>query len=182
MTIKRVAVYCGSRPGHDPAFAKAARELAETLASAGIGIIYGGSNTGLMGIIADTALAAGGEAIGVMPEHAGQKERAHPGLSQLHMVADMHARKAMMAELADAFIALPGGIGTLDELVEVWSLKGLGYHQKPCICYDVAGFWQPLLALLTHFHQQGFAWSDHQPHLTDNPQALLAILRADQDN
>lgn len=179
MKIQRVAIYCGSRPGHNPAFAKAAARVAQTLATHGIDIVYGGSNSGLMGIVADQALAAGGRVIGVMPDHLGQRERTHPGLTELHRVRDMHSRKARMADLADAFIALPGGIGTLDELVEVWSFEALGYHRKPCICFDVDNYWQPLMDLLSHFHQQGFAWSERQPLRADTPEQLLDLLCQD---
>ncbi|MCY0966999.1 TIGR00730 family Rossman fold protein [Parathalassolituus penaei] len=178
--IRTVAIYCGSRPGVNPAYATAAAELATRLAEAGIGIVYGGSKAGLMGIVADAALAAGGEVIGVMPDNLAEREHGHKGLTRFHLVRDMHQRKAMMADLADAFIALPGGIGTLDELMEIWCWAGLGNHQKACICYDVEDYWQPLYDLLKHVHQQGFAWTENLPERLTTPKQVLALLRQEQ--
>ena len=175
--IRTVAIYCGSRPGADPAYAQAAAELATRLAEAGIGIVYGGSKAGLMGIVADAALNAGGSVIGVMPDSLAEREHGHTGLTHFHLVRDMHQRKAMMANLADAFIALPGGIGTLDELMEVWCWAGLGNHSKPCICYDTQGYWQPLYQLLEHVHQQGFAWTAEVPARLSTPDDVLRLLR-----
>ncbi|WP_221800592.1 TIGR00730 family Rossman fold protein [Oceanobacter mangrovi] len=178
--IKRVAIYCGSKPGKNPAFATAAAALARQLANAGIAIVYGGSHSGLMGVVADAALAAGGEVIGVMPGNLQQREKTHQHLSDIFHVETMHERKAKMAELADAFIALPGGIGTLDELVEVWCWANIGDHQKPCICFDVDNFWQPFFDLLGHIEQQGFAHFGRpgsQPlQRFDQPAQLLAFL------
>lgn len=174
--MKRVAIYCGSRPGNDAKYAQAAHELASWLAAQGIGIVYGGSITGLMGIVADSALAAGGEVIGVIPDWLNKREVGHPGLTELHHVAGMHERKAMMAELADAFIALPGGVGTLDELIEIWCWAGMGSHSKPCLCYDVDGYWQPLFDLLRHVHSEGFAHGNEEIlRVTDTTQ-LAAVL------
>src|SRR4051812_43611030 len=129
--MKRLAVYCGSSGGVDPAFAEAARELGEAMAAQGIGLVYGGGRLGLMGVVADAVLNAGGEAYGVIPEALVDLEVAHTGLTELHKVANMHERKAKMTELTEAFVALPGGIGTLDELFEAWTWNALGYHAKP---------------------------------------------------
>ncbi|MDP2548944.1 MULTISPECIES: TIGR00730 family Rossman fold protein [unclassified Oceanobacter] len=174
--IKRVAIYCGSRLGNDPAYAAAATTLATFLAQQGIGIVYGGSQSGLMGIVANAALAAGGEVIGVMPGVLGQQEKIHTGLTQIHHVHSMHERKALMADLADAFVALPGGIGTLDELVEVWCWANIGDHNKPCACFDVDQFWQPFFDLLTHIRQQGFAHQSGELLRASEPALLLQQL------
>lgn len=158
--IKRVAIYCGAKHGNSPAFEQGARKLVQWLAQQGIGIVYGGGHSGLMGVIADTALAAGAEVIGVIPDTLYQREVAHQGLTRLEHVNSMHERKARMAELADAFIALPGGIGTLDELIEIWCWAGLGDHDKAIICFDIDNFWQPFFDLLKHVENTGF--SHHQ--------------------
>jgi uncharacterized protein (TIGR00730 family) len=165
--IRRLCVFCGSSPGHDPRYLAAARAVGERLARAGLGIVYGGGRVGLMGALADAALAAGGEVIGVIPHALAARELAHQGLTALHVVATMHERKARMSELADAFLVLPGGLGTLEELFEVWSWAQLGVHRKPCGVLDVAGYWQPLLALVEHLQQQGF--------LTPADRALLLV-------
>ena len=172
--LQRVALYCGSRSGHDPKYTEAAAGLARFLAQQGIGIVYGGGRTGLMGTIADAALEAGGEVIGVMPANLNQREKTHSGLTEIHFVDTMHQRKAMMADLADAFIALPGGIGTLDELIEIWCWAKLGDHNKPCACYDVDNFWQPFFDLLTHIDQEGFAYSGNPLLRESIPADLLA--------
>ena len=174
--IRRIAVYCGSRMGHSPAYAQAAVGLAQTLAQAGIGIVYGGSRNGLMGVLADAALAAGGEVIGVIPDLLNKNEHAHPGLTHLYHVSSMHERKALMAQLADAFIALPGGVGTLDELIEIWCWAGMGSHAKPCGCLDVNNYWQPLFDLLAHIQHEGFAHGERQLLRSDHPQRLLALM------
>ena len=175
--MQRIAIYCGARSGNDPKYAKAAEQLAHYLAQQGIGIVYGGSNSGLMGIIADTALAAGGEVIGVIPDSLHKREIAHSGLSTLHHVAGMHERKALMAELANAFVALPGGIGTLDELIEIWCWAGMGAHSKPCACYEVDNYWQPLFDLLSHVQQEGFAHGERQLLRASTPEQLLTSLQ-----
>jgi len=174
--IKRVAIYCGSRMGKDPAIAEAAAQLSSYLAKQGVGVVYGGSSSGLMGIVADSALAEGGEVIGVMPNNLWIQERAHKGLTELEFVGSMHERKARMVELADAFIALPGGIGTLDEMVEVLCWSNIGDHNKPCACYDVNNFWQPFFTLMEHIQQQDFA--HHQVPLlrASSPEAMLELL------
>ncbi len=175
-SLKRIAIYCGAKAGNSPAYAEAAAQLARTLAEAGIGIVYGGSRNGLMGIVADTALAAGGEVIGVIPDLLNKNEHAHPHLTHLYHVASMHERKALMAQLADGFIALPGGIGTLDELIEIWCWAGMGSHAKPCACLDVNQYWQPLFDLLGHIEQEGFAHGERQLLRSDDPAQLLALM------
>ena len=145
---RRVAVYCGSADGSDPAFRIEATALGESIAAAGLGLVYGGANVGLMGAVADAALAAGAEVIGVLPGVLAGREIAHIGLTSLEMVPTMHERKARMAELADAFLVLPGGYGTLDELMEAVTWAQLGMHAKPCILINTAGYWNGLLAFL----------------------------------
>ena len=156
IVLKRLAVYCGSAPGSDPAFADAARATGEALATRGIDLVYGGGRLGLMGIVADTVLAAGGRTYGVIPESLVELEVAHGGLTELHVVSGMHERKAKMTELADGFLILPGGIGTFDELFEAWSWNALGYHAKPFCLIDVAGFWSGMTAFLDHAATSGF--------------------------
>lgn len=175
--LRRVAVYCGSRPGNSPAYTDAAADLGRYLAQQQIGVVYGGSRNGLMKTLADAALAAGGDVIGVIPDLLHKREQAHPHLTELHHVATMHERKALMAELADGFIALPGGVGTLDELIEVWCWAGMGSHTKPCACLDVNGYWQPLFELLSHIQREGF--SHQQPTLlrAADPASLLALMQ-----
>jgi len=153
---KAVCVYCGSADGVRPEYRAAAEELGSALANAGFRLVYGGAHVGLMGAVADAVLAAGGQAIGVIPQHLVDREVAHRGLTELHVVADMHQRKHKMAELADAFVALPGGYGTLDELCEVLGWAQLGLHRKPIVLLDIADYWQPLFAMLDHAVQEGF--------------------------
>ena len=154
--MKRLAVYCGSSPGTDPAFAEAARALCTEMAQRDIGLVYGGGRLGLMGIVADAVLSAGGEAYGVIPQALIDLEVAHTGLTELHVVQTMHERKARMTDLTDAFVALPGGIGTLDELFEAWSWNALGYHAKPFALLNVGGFWDNLVELMDHVMESGF--------------------------
>lgn len=156
MTIKRLAVYCGSATGADPAFAAATRQLGMVMAERGIDLVYGGGRLGLMGIIADTVLEAGGKVYGVIPEALVVHEVAHLGCTELFKVADMHQRKAKMTELADAFVALPGGIGTLDELFEAWTWNALGYHSQPLCLLNVNGFWNDLADFMDHVSVSGF--------------------------
>ena len=148
--MKSVCVFCGSQPGDDPAYEGAAWALGETLAAMGIELVYGGGHVGLMGAIADAALAAGGEVTGVMPRALVDREIAHTGLSRLHVVGSMHERKAMMSELSEGFVALPGGSGTLEEFFEVLTWAQLGEHGKPCGLLNVAGYYDPLLAVFDH--------------------------------
>ncbi|MGZ4506730.1 MAG: LOG family protein [Blastococcus sp.] len=151
----RIAVFTGSQDG-PPSHRAAAAAFATELARAGVGIVYGGGHVGLMGVVADAALAAGGEVVGVIPQHLVDDELAHPGLPRLEVVQSMHERKALMADLADGFIALPGAAGTLEELFEAWTWGMLGLHEKPTALLDVDGFWQPLLTQLRHMVDAGY--------------------------
>jgi uncharacterized protein (TIGR00730 family) len=160
--MDRIGVFCGSSFGLRPAFAELARALGRTLAARGLGLVYGGSSVGLMGALADATLAAGGEVIGVIPRSLEEREIGHRGLSQLHVVGSMHERKAKMAELADAFIALPGGMGTLEELAEILTWAQLGLHAKPCGLLDVGGYFGPLVAFFDHAVEEGFIRREHR--------------------
>jgi uncharacterized protein (TIGR00730 family) len=152
----RVAVYCGSADGNDPAYLAEARALGSAIAAAGLGLVYGGASAGLMGAVADAALAGSAEVIGVLPDVLAGKEIAHGGLTRLELVSTMHERKARMAELADAFLILPGGYGTLEELLEVVTWAQLRLHSKPCILINTAGYWDGLLAFLDTAVAAGF--------------------------
>jgi len=180
--MRRVCVYAGSNPGVDPVYADAARALATTLAERGIGLVYGGGKVGLMGVLADTVLAAGGEAIGVMPQALIDREIGHRGLTELRVVGSMHERKALMAELSDAFVAVPGGIGTLEELIEVYTWSQLGIHQKACGVLNVRGYYDHLAAFLDHAVTQGFLRPQHRAVLSvaGEPAELLDRLAAYQ--
>jgi uncharacterized protein (TIGR00730 family) len=156
MSFKRVCVYCGSREGSRPAYAQAARDLGAELARRGLGLVYGGGRIGLMGVLADAVLAAGGTVTGVIPRALVSKEVAHLELKDLRIVGSMHERKALMAELSDAFIALPGGFGTLEEIFEVLTWSQLRLHQKPCGLLNVEGFYDSLLAFLDHAVREDF--------------------------
>ncbi len=164
--MRRVCVYAGSNPGTDPAYADGARALANTLAERGIGLVYGGGKVGLMGVLADTALAAGGEVIGVMPQALVDREISHRGVTELRVVGSMHERKALMAELSDAFVAVPGGIGTLEELIEVYTWSQLGIHDKPCGVLNVRGYYDALATFLDHAVDAGFLRAQHRAVLT----------------
>jgi uncharacterized protein (TIGR00730 family) len=148
--VKRLCVFCASSYGNRPVYMQAAQEIGRTLAQRGIGVVYGGGNVGLMGVVADAALEAGGEVIGVIPKALADVEIAHAGLTQLHIVGSMHERKALMADLSDGFIALPGGFGTLEEFAEVLTWSQLGLHQKPCGLLNVAGYYDSLIAFFNH--------------------------------
>jgi uncharacterized protein (TIGR00730 family) len=152
----RICVYCGSNPGRGEAYTAAARKLGALLAAQGIGLVYGGASVGTMGTVADAAMRSGGEVIGVLPRALQERELAHTGLSELHIVADLHERKARMAGLSDAFIALPGGIGTLEELFEMWTWGHLGLHDKPLGVLDLDGFYAPLRTMAEHMVTEGF--------------------------
>lgn len=152
----KFCVFCGASPGNSPAYQQAATELGHAMADAGIGLVYGGASVGLMGIVANAVLARGGEVIGVIPRFLADKELAHKKLTRLHVVGSMHQRKAMMASLADGFIALPGGIGTLEELFEIWTWAQLGQHQKPCALLNTNGFYDRLTEFLDHVAAEGF--------------------------
>jgi uncharacterized protein (TIGR00730 family) len=158
----RVCVFCGSRRGEDPAFVRVAEELGRALAARGTTVVYGGGHIGLMGVVAEAALAAGGEVIGVIPDALVAKELAHGGLSQLRVTASMHERKAVMADLADAFVAMPGGLGTFEELCEILTWAQLGLHAKPVVVLDVADYFGPLFALFDAGVAQGFLRPDHR--------------------
>ncbi len=164
-TFRRICVFCGSARGDDPVHAAAARALGTTLATRGLDVVYGGGRVGLMGEVADAALAAGGRVFGVIPQKLCDLESGHPGLTELFVVDSMHARKMLMAQLSDAFIALPGGFGTLEELFEVVTWSQLGYHRKPVGLLDVAGFYGPLLAFLDHATDLGFIRPAYRPIL-----------------
>jgi hypothetical protein len=154
--VDRLAVYCGSARGTDPAFADAARATAAAMVRHQVQLVYGGGRLGLMGLVADRVLELGGEVYGVIPQALVDIEVAHPGVTQLHIVDTMHERKAKMTELADAFLALPGGIGTLDEFFEAWSWNALGYHKKPFCLLNVKGYWNGLIEFIDHSTGSGF--------------------------
>jgi uncharacterized protein (TIGR00730 family) len=156
MAFKRICVFCGSSVGAHPTYAAAARELGRTLAQRGLGIVFGGGKVGLMGVLADAALAAGGEVVGVIPEALVAREIGHNGLTKLHVVPSMHERKTLMADLADAFIALPGGYGTLEEFFEAVTWTQLGIHKKPCGLLNIGGYYDALMALLDRAVADGF--------------------------
>jgi uncharacterized protein (TIGR00730 family) len=160
--LRAVTVFCGSNAGTDPAYAAAARALGEVLVERSIALVYGGGRVGLMGIVADTVLAGGGHVTGVIPQHLWDKEVGHAGLSELLIVDSMHERKLAMADRGDAFIALPGGVGTLEELFEAITWTQLGIQQKPCAVLDVAGFYEPMLAFLDRTVDAGFLRPDHR--------------------
>ncbi len=176
----RICVFCGSNTGRLPAYAEAARELGQTLAERGIGIVYGGASVGLMGVLADAALDAGGEVVGVIPRALMRREIGHQGLSELRVVESMHARKAMMAELSDAFVALPGGAGTLEEIFEMWTWGQLGDHEKPCALLNVAGYYDKLIGFMDHAAAERFMRPEHRAMLlaADGVADLLAQLGA----
>lgn len=173
--MKRVCVFCGSNPGRSPAYREAAVALGETLAARGLGLVYGGASVGLMAVVADTVLAKGGEVVGVIPQMLVDKEIAHPGLTENHVVPSMHARKAKMADLSDAFVALPGGVGTLEELFEIWTWAQLGSHTKPVGVLDVNGFYAKMHAFLDHVVAEGFLREGHRGMLlsADDPGTLI---------
>jgi uncharacterized protein (TIGR00730 family) len=152
----RLCVFCGSSPGRDPVHVALARSVGAGLAGRGIGVVYGGGRVGLMGALADAALAAGGEVIGVIPGRLVERELAHRGVTELRVVDTLHQRKALMAELSDGFVALPGGLGTLEELAEVLSWAQLGLHDKPCGLLDPSGYFDSLVGFLEHAAREGF--------------------------
>ncbi|CAG2130419.1 LOG family protein [Cupriavidus numazuensis] len=176
--MKSVCVYCGSSPGNRPEYAEAARALGKALVDNDMSLVYGGGKVGLMGIVADAVLAHGGSAIGIIPDALMQKEVGHRGLTELHVVRNMHERKQMMADRADAFIAMPGGVGTFEELFETFTWLQLGYHAKPVGLLNVAGFYDGMLGFMSHAVQEGFLKQVHVDLLrvADTPAALLAKL------
>jgi hypothetical protein len=161
-TLRRVCVFCGSSSGARPVYEATARELGTLLARQGIGLVYGGGNIGLMGVLADAVLEGGGSVIGVIPESLRAREVAHEGLPDLRVVHSMHERKALMADLSDAFVALPGGFGTLEELLEITTWSQLGIHVKPIAVLNVEGYFDPLLALLDHAVAERFLRPEHR--------------------
>ena len=173
-----LCVYCGSSRDVDPQFREAARELGTLLAAAGIELVYGGGRVGLMGLLADAVLTAGGKAGGVIPARLLQTEVVHPGVSEMVVVDSMHDRERLMAEKADAFAVLPGGIGTLDELFDTLSWKQLKLHDKPILLVDIGGYWAPLRALLDHIIAKGFARPQTREfvHIVPSVSALMAAL------
>lgn len=179
MPIQSICVFCGASPGANPVYRQAAEALGRLLAERGIRLIYGGGAVGLMGVVADAALSAGGEVIGIIPQGLERAEVGHRGLTRLEVVDTMHTRKARMAELADAFIALPGGLGTLEELFEVWTWGQLGYHAKPLGLLEVNGFYRKLGDFLDHLVSERFVRPAHRDMLqiADTPAALLDALR-----
>lgn len=174
--MKSVCVYCGASVGADPAYAEAARQIGTALAERGLRVVYGGASVGLMGLVADSALEAGGEVVGVIPQVLVDREVAHPGLTELHTVGNMHERKALMAELSDAFVALPGGIGTLEELVEVYTWSYLGIHDKPFGLINTKGYYDWFAAFLDHAVDEAFLRPEVRSRLTvaPTPEELLA--------
>ena len=159
--MRRICVFTGSNPGKRPEYREAAQALGREMVERGMGLVYGAASVGLMGVVADAVLAGGGEVIGVIPRGLFRREVGHEGLTQLHEVNSMHERKALMADLADGFIALPGGYGTFDELFEIITWEQLGIHSKPIGLLDVAGYFEPLLALIAHAVAEGFVPSQH---------------------
>ena len=180
--IRRLCVYCGSSGAVDRQYREAATELGACLATTGIGLVYGGGRVGLMGLLADAALAGGGEVIGIIPSRLRDAELAHPGATELVVVESMHERKRLMAEKADAFAILPGGIGTLDEMFEILSWKQLGLHDKPILLADIGGYWAPLRALLDDILTKGFARPETRNLLRVIPTvaALMTTLEDDR--
>lgn len=173
--MKRICVYCGSNPGRRPEYTRAADRLGKILVENGLGLVYGGASVGVMGAVADAALAGGGEVIGVIPSALATREVAHPGLSDLHVVESMHERKAKMAELSDAFVALPGGWGTIEEIFEALTWAQLGLHGKPCGLLNVAGYFDHLQAFLEHAMDQAFVKPEYRPMIMveEDPEKLL---------
>src|SRR5713226_8104755 len=173
--MHRICVFTGSNLGVRPEYQQAARALAEEMVARGLGLVYGGASVGLMGVLANTVLAEGGEVIGVIPRGLFRREVPHMGLTEMHEVNSMHERKALMADLADGFIALPGGFGTFDELFEITTWAQLGLHNKPIGLLDVAGYFKPLLALVAHASAEGFILPTHTSLLMceDSPDELL---------
>jgi uncharacterized protein (TIGR00730 family) len=175
----RLAVFCGSSFGRSERFAEAAADLGTYLGEQGIGVVYGGGHVGLMGVVADAAMAAGGEVIGVIPQGLADRELAHHGLTRLEVVDTMHERKALMSDLSDGFVTLPGGAGTLEEFFEVWTWQQLGIHAKPVCLYDVDGFWQPLRTTIDAMVDGGFLSDTTRGNLVvaDAPAPMVAAMR-----
>jgi uncharacterized protein (TIGR00730 family) len=165
MTLENICVYCGSNAGRRPDYAEAAQDLAHELVRRNIGLVYGGSSVGIMGVLADAVMDAGGRVIGVLPEALKRKELEHKNLTELHVVGSMHERKTMMVERADGFIALPGGVGTLEEIFETWTWGQLGFHRKPCGLLNAAGYYDHLNRFLDHTVEEAFMQPAHRAML-----------------
>ena len=180
MEIESLAVFCGSSAGDRPVYADAAADVGRALARRGVRVVFGGGSVGMMGAVADAALAAGGEAVGVIPHGLLAREVGHEGVTALHVVDTMHERKALLAELSDGFVALPGGIGTLEELMEVWTWAQLGIHRKPVGLLNVAGYFDALLAFIDHAVAEGFVRATHRDLLVvaNTPEGLFDALAA----
>jgi uncharacterized protein (TIGR00730 family) len=176
--VRSACVFCGSRSGTEPAYDEAARELGRTLAAENITLVYGGGRVGLMGVVAEAALGAGGEVVGVIPQALLEREIAHTGLTDLRVVGSMHERKALMSELSEGFIALPGGTGTLEEFFEVLTWAQLGEHRKPCALLNAGRYYDPLLVLFDHMVAKGFLSEEHRAMVLveTEPEALLEAL------
>ena len=176
--LRSVCVFSGSSPGARPSYTETATALGREVATRGLRLVYGGASVGLMGAVADAALAAGGDVVGVIPQHLVDREVAHDGLTELRVTGSMHERKALMADLADGFVALPGGLGTLEELAEVLTWSQLGLQSKPCGLLDVDGFFDPLLAFLDHTVTERFVSTEHRALVlaADRPDAVLDLL------
>lgn len=179
--LRRICVFCGSRTGHDPVFAESTVRFARSAVARGYGIVYGGGNIGLMGVLADAVLEAGGEVTGVIPRSLLEKELAHPRATAMHVVGSMHERKALMADLSQAFVALPGGFGTLDELCEILTWAQLRIHAKPCALLNVKGYYDPLLAMFDRAVDGGFLGTAHRAlvRVADTAEAVLEKLEED---
>lgn len=173
--MKSICVYCGSNPGRQEAYSRAARDLARALVNRNLKLVYGGASVGIMGLIADTVLQLGGEAVGVIPEALVRKEVAHPNLTELHVTQSMHERKTLMAELSDGFIAMPGGIGTLEEIFEIWTWAQLGFHKKPCGLLNTEGYFDSLTTFFDHAVAEQFVKQPHRSMLLVDsaPEMLL---------
>jgi len=175
---RSICVFCGSANGVSDQYVTATRSFAHALVRRDYRVVYGGASVGLMGVLADSVLSEGGEVIGVIPGKLVAREIAHRGLAELHVVETMHERKAVMAELADAFVALPGGLGTLEELFEVWTWNQIGFHAKPCGVLNVGGYYDPLIAFIDHARDEGFVRAAQRTSLrvSDDPDELLDAL------
>lgn len=180
MPKNAICIYCGSSPGDNPAYLDAARSIGTLIAQRGLTLVYGGGHVGLMGVAADAALAAGGDVIGVIPKDILDKEVGHGGVTELFTVSSMHERKMKMASLSDSFIALPGGIGTLEEIIEVFTWSQLGFHSKACAVLNVEGFFDPLFELLDHMVAHRFLRREHREQLlcAETPEAVLSTVLA----
>jgi uncharacterized protein (TIGR00730 family) len=177
MTLQRICVFCGSSDGRDPEFVRAAQDLGAVLASEGIGLVYGGARVGLMGVLADSVIRRGGSVVGVIPRSLVDREIAHEGVADLRIVDSMHERKALMADLADAFLALPGGLGTLEEFAEILTWAQLRIHTKPCGLLNVGGYFDPLLAMLDRAEQEGFLRGDHRSMIVVSSDASDVLMK-----